>query len=98
MQVSDVLASDRKYRAVQPHQRFIVNASRRLEWRLEWRLGLAPPGDAQLETTARYTGQPHHTPSGGACSVLATVDAGLCLSASSNEHNSADDPHRPRLP
>jgi hypothetical protein len=43
MQVSDVLASDRKYRAVQPHQRFIVNAPGRLEWRLEWRLGLARP-------------------------------------------------------
>jgi hypothetical protein len=62
MQVSDVIASDRKYRAVQPRQRVIVNAP---GW-LAWRLGLAPPGDAQLETTGRHMGQPHHTPSGGA--------------------------------
>jgi hypothetical protein len=71
MQVSDVVASDRKYRAGQPRQRFIVNAP----GRPEWRLGLASTGDAKLETIGRHTGQPHHTPSGGACSVRATAGA-----------------------
>jgi deazaflavin-dependent oxidoreductase (nitroreductase family) len=53
-----VIGSDGKYRAVQLLQRFIVNPP----VRLAWRLGLAPPGDAQLETTGRHTGRPHRTP------------------------------------
>jgi deazaflavin-dependent oxidoreductase (nitroreductase family) len=55
---SDVIRSDGKYRAVQLLQRFVVNPP----VRLAWRLGLAPPGDAQLETTGRHTGQLHRTP------------------------------------
>jgi deazaflavin-dependent oxidoreductase (nitroreductase family) len=53
-----VIGSDGKYRAVQLVQRLVVNPP----VRLAWRLGLAPPGDAQLETTGRHTGQPHRTP------------------------------------
>jgi deazaflavin-dependent oxidoreductase (nitroreductase family) len=54
----DVIGSDRKYSAVRLFQRFVVNPP----VRLAWRLGLAPPGDAQLETIGRNTGQPHRTP------------------------------------
>jgi len=53
-----VITLDGKYRAVCLLQRFIVNPP----VRLAWRLGLAPPGDAQLESIGRHTGQPHRTP------------------------------------
>lgn len=53
-----MIGSDGKYRAVQLVQRLVVNPP----VRLAWRLGLAPPGDAQLETTGRHTGRPHRTP------------------------------------
>jgi deazaflavin-dependent oxidoreductase (nitroreductase family) len=54
----DVIGSDRKYGAIRLFQRFVVDPPVRLAWRLE----LAPPGDAQLETIGRHTGQPHRTP------------------------------------
>ena len=50
--------SDRKYRAVRLLQQYVVNPP----VRLAWSLGLAPPGDAQLETIGRHTGRPHRTP------------------------------------
>src|SRR4051812_34681467 len=52
-----MLRSDRRYRAVSLVQRFIVDPP----VRLVWRLGIAPPGDAELETTGRVTGEPHRT-------------------------------------
>jgi deazaflavin-dependent oxidoreductase (nitroreductase family) len=54
----DVIGPDGKYRAVRLLQRFVINPP----VRLAWRLGLAPPGDAQLETTGRHTGQARRTP------------------------------------
>ena len=54
----DVIGSDRKYRAVQLLQRFVINPP----VRLAWQVGLAPPGDAQLETIGRHSGRPHRTP------------------------------------
>ena len=53
-----MIGPDRKYRAVRLLQRFVVDPP----VRLVWRLGLAPPGDAHLETIGRRTGQPHRTP------------------------------------
>ena len=46
---------DRRYRALRSIQRFVIEPP----VRLVWRLGLAPPGDAQLETTGRHTGERH---------------------------------------
>src|SRR6516162_7763245 len=54
----DVTGSDGKYRAVQLLQRFVINPP----VRLAWQVGLAPPGDAQLETIGRHSGRPHRTP------------------------------------
>jgi deazaflavin-dependent oxidoreductase (nitroreductase family) len=48
-------ASDRELRARRVFQRFVVDPP----VRLIWRVGLAPPGDAELETTGRRTGRPH---------------------------------------
>jgi deazaflavin-dependent oxidoreductase (nitroreductase family) len=48
-------ASDRELRARRMFQRFVVDPP----VRLIWRVGLAPPGDAELETTGRQTGRPH---------------------------------------
>lgn len=47
----------RRFRAVQLFQRFFVDPP----VRLVWRLGFAPPGDAELETIGRRTGRPHRT-------------------------------------
>ena len=47
--------NDRTYRALRSIQRFVIEPP----VRLVWRLGLAPPGDAQLETTGRHTGERH---------------------------------------
>jgi deazaflavin-dependent oxidoreductase (nitroreductase family) len=52
-----MLGSDRRFRAVSLVQRFVVDPP----VRLVWRLGMAPPGDAELETRGRVTGQPHRT-------------------------------------
>ena len=49
--------SDRKFQAVRLIQRIAVDPP----VRLVWRLGLAPPGDAELETTGRRTGRPQRT-------------------------------------
>ena len=46
---------DRRYRALRSIQRFVIEPP----VRLVWRLGLAPPGDAQLETIGRHTGRRH---------------------------------------
>ena len=54
---SDVNGSDRKYRTLRLIQHFVVDPP----VRLVWRLGLSPPGDAQLETVGRHTGQPRRT-------------------------------------
>ncbi len=53
-----MIGADPKFRAVRLLQRYVVDPP----VRMVWRLGLAPPGDAQLETIGRHTGQPHHTP------------------------------------
>jgi deazaflavin-dependent oxidoreductase (nitroreductase family) len=53
-----VVGSDVKYRVIRPVQRFVVNPP----VKLAWALGIAPPGDALLETTGRRTGQPQRTP------------------------------------
>ena len=53
-----MIRSERKYQAVPLMQRFVVDPP----VRLVWRLGLAPPGDAELETTGRRTGRPRRTP------------------------------------
>ena len=47
-----------KYRVIRALQTFVINPP----VTLAWKLGLAPPGDAQLETIGRRTGQPHRTP------------------------------------
>jgi deazaflavin-dependent oxidoreductase (nitroreductase family) len=47
-----------KARVAHPLQRSLVNPL----VRAAWRLGLAPPGDALLETTGRRTGRPRLTP------------------------------------
>jgi deazaflavin-dependent oxidoreductase (nitroreductase family) len=54
---SDMVGSDRRFRAVRLVQRVLVDPP----VRLVWRVGLAPPGDAELETTGRQTGKPHRT-------------------------------------
>jgi deazaflavin-dependent oxidoreductase (nitroreductase family) len=51
------MVSDRRFRAVRFVQRFVVDPP----VRLLWRVGLAPPGDAELETIGRRSGQPHRT-------------------------------------
>ena len=48
---------DRRYQTLQLLQRYVVDPP----VRLVWRVGLAPPGDAELETTGRHTGKPHRT-------------------------------------
>jgi deazaflavin-dependent oxidoreductase (nitroreductase family) len=48
---------DRRYHALRFLQRYVVDPP----VRLVWRLGLAPPGDAELETTGRHSGTPHRT-------------------------------------
>lgn len=53
-----MIGSDGKYRAVQLLQRFVINPP----VRPAWQVGLAPPGDAQLETIGRHSGRPHRTP------------------------------------
>jgi deazaflavin-dependent oxidoreductase (nitroreductase family) len=52
-----VVGSQQRFRAVRLVQRFVVNPP----VRLVWRLGFAPPGDAELETTGRRTGRPRRT-------------------------------------
>lgn len=49
--------TDRRFRALRAAQRFVVDPP----VRLVWRLGFTPPGDAELETIGRHTGQPHRT-------------------------------------
>jgi deazaflavin-dependent oxidoreductase (nitroreductase family) len=51
------MGSDARYRALHELQRFVVDPP----VRLVWRLGLAPAGDAELETTGRRSGRPHRT-------------------------------------
>ena len=48
---------DRRYRVLRLVQRFVVEPPVRLVW---W-LGVATPGDAELETTGRRTGRPRRT-------------------------------------
>lgn len=48
-------ASDRNLRIQRVVQRFVIDPP----VRLIWRIGIAPPGDAELETTGRRTGRPH---------------------------------------
>jgi deazaflavin-dependent oxidoreductase (nitroreductase family) len=52
-----MIGNDRRYRVLRLVQRFVVEPP----VRLVWRVGLAPPGDAELETTGRRTGQPQRT-------------------------------------
>jgi deazaflavin-dependent oxidoreductase (nitroreductase family) len=53
-----VPGSNLKYRVVQPFEKRVVNPF----VKLAWRLGLAPPGDALLETIGRRSGAPLRTP------------------------------------
>jgi deazaflavin-dependent oxidoreductase (nitroreductase family) len=52
-----VIGSDVRYRALHVFQRYVVDPP----VRMVWRVGLAPRGDAELETTGRRTGRPHRT-------------------------------------
>jgi deazaflavin-dependent oxidoreductase (nitroreductase family) len=52
------VVSARKRPVLHPLQKSVVNPV----VKLAWRLGIAPPGDALLETTGRRTGQAHRTP------------------------------------
>ena len=52
-----MIGSDARYRASHVVQRFVVDP----QVRLVWRLGLAPRGDTELETTGRRTAKPHRT-------------------------------------
>jgi deazaflavin-dependent oxidoreductase (nitroreductase family) len=52
-----VTVTDRRYRAVRLIQRYAIDPP----VRMIWRLGFAPPGDAELETTGRRSGRPHRT-------------------------------------
>jgi deazaflavin-dependent oxidoreductase (nitroreductase family) len=49
--------SDLRFRGVRLVQRYVIDPP----VRLVWRLGLAPPGDAELETTGRRSGEPQRT-------------------------------------
>jgi deazaflavin-dependent oxidoreductase (nitroreductase family) len=52
-----VTVSDRRYHTVRLIQRYAIDPP----VRMIWRLGFAPPGDAELETIGRSSGQPHRT-------------------------------------
>ena len=49
--------SDRRYRTLQRVQRHVIDPP----VRLVWKVGLTPPGDAELETTGHRTGERHRT-------------------------------------
>jgi hypothetical protein len=88
MQVSDVVASDRKYCAVPPCQRFIVNEG------LESRLGLAPTGEAQRKRPGDTRGSRITRRVAARAQSGQRLAPGRYPSASRYERNSADDPHR----